>query len=746
MTLAFRICCTLLTLSLLTSCGGGGGGGSSRTNTPNTNTPAEENTGTSEKLSCTNLEKPAGNYSIALEEAFSGLRFDTPITLEFMPESESQAYLASRSGAIFYIGDSTGEFSKTLAADLAPLYNGISWDESQQFGITALAISPSYPGRPYIYIAINVLNTDMQVVSKVLRMTINTSSHTIDTQSAITIIEQVQTSIFHHVGDLDFGDDGYLYIGFGDGGPAIQATQLENILGSILRIDVSESSETAPYSIPPDNPFVGVSNAREEIYIYGLRNPWRFSFDRTDASLWVSDDGLSSWEEINAVQAGNFYGWPLYEGRFTSSSCSPQADCAAFSADSQMPYYAYSHDEGVAIIGGYVYRGSQIPGLRGSYVFGDFSTLDLFTITESSGSLDKSTLLSPDNIQQNGRLNAFAEDGVGELYAIISGNQVSVHKIVQSDSENQQPVENSVPEFLVDSGCIDIDSPRTAPKNAEFFDYGVNAPLWSDGAEKFRWFILPDGKNITINQEGDFIFPIGSTLVKSFEIDKQLIETRLLVRHQTGWAGYSYEWEDSQSGATLLASGKRKQLNGQVNWTFPSAQACFQCHTDASNIVLGPQINQLHQFSDSPSDFERLDESYDPIYESEINLSTIVTLAGLSNSDRSVESRAKSYLHANCAHCHQPGGTEQVDMDLRFETPLENMNICNVSASTFLNDGASTKRIEPGNADNSVLLQRINSVGDIQMPPLSKSVVDQNAVDLIKIWIDSLSCSEVSAS
>jgi uncharacterized repeat protein (TIGR03806 family) len=455
----------------------------------------------------------------------------------------------------------------------------------------------------------------------------------------------------------------------------------------------------------------------------------------------VSDAGLSSWEEINKAQAGKFYGWPLYEGKFELSSCSPQADCAAFSVKAQMPYYAYSHDEGVAIIGGYVYRGNKIPSLEGSYVFGDFSSFDLFTLSGSSGTLDRSLLLSPDNIELKGRLNTLAKDGMGELYVIISGNATSVYKIVPSDTQENESVKNSVPENLADSGCVDINAPRTMPENAAFFEYDVNAPLWSDGAEKFRWFVLPDGKNITVDKEGDFSFPIGSTLVKSFEIDKQLIETRLLVRHKDGWAGYSYEWDDSQSGATLLSGGKRKQLNSQVNWTFPSAQACFQCHTDASNIALGPHVNQLHHQSSNTSDFERLDESSDLIYESNINLNTFDTLAALNDTDRSIEYRAKSYLHANCSHCHQPGGTDQVDMDLRFETQLEDMKICNISASTALNGGVSTKRIEPANADNSVLYQRINSVGDIQMPPLSKSVVDENAANLIKMWIDGISCN-----
>ena len=204
---------------------------------------------------------------------------------------------------------------------------------------------------------------------------------TADKDSELVILEIPQPAGNHNGGQLAFGPDGYLYVGLGDGGrggdPFGNGQDLGTLLGSILRIDVSEASPTRPYQVPGDNPFVGITGALGEIWAYGLRNPWRFSFDSQygdsgygdseSARLWVGDVGQNNREEVDLVQKGLNYGWNVMEG---TACFSPQTGCDQTGLE--LPVAEYGREGGCSIIGGYVYRGRLIPSLYGAYVFGDF--------------------------------------------------------------------------------------------------------------------------------------------------------------------------------------------------------------------------------------------------------------------------------------------------------------------------------------------------------------------------------------
>lgn len=238
----------------------------------------------------------------------------------------------------------------------------------------------------------------------------------------------------HNGGQLAFGPDGYLYIAFGDGGsgddPHNNGQKLSTLLGSIARIDVDKNSKDLAYGIPVDNPFVGQKNARPEIWAYGLRNPWRFSFDSATGELYAADVGQDDVEEINIIEKGKNYGWRIMEGPI----CTPGVSDTCDKTDLTLPIYSYTHATGMSITGGYVYRGKAFPALCGTYIYGDFVNQAIWGLRYRDGEVKnhktlfarRSALrLLVDYFDDDGLLiSTFGEDEDGEIYvaAYQSGN------------------------------------------------------------------------------------------------------------------------------------------------------------------------------------------------------------------------------------------------------------------------------------------------------------------------------------
>jgi len=225
------------------------------------------------------------------------------------------------------------------------------------------------------------------------------------------ILLEIDQPFRNHNGGLNlFGPDGMLYIGMGDGGsagdPNNAAQRLDTLLGKLLRIDVDGGT---PYRIPPDNPFVNRAGARDEIWAYGLRNPWRFSFDRMNGRLFLADVGQNQWEEIDLIERGGNYGWRIMEG---AHCFSPPDGCDR--SGLELPIAAYDHSQGCSVTGGYVYRGSRIRALAGRYLFGDYCSGRIWILSETTRSRwSMAAALSTDL-----RISSFGEDQNGELYVV----------------------------------------------------------------------------------------------------------------------------------------------------------------------------------------------------------------------------------------------------------------------------------------------------------------------------------------
>ena len=285
-------------------------------------------------------------------------------------------------------------------------------------GLLSIAFHPQYATNGFFFV--NYTNTSGHTV--IARYRVSADPDRADTTSAKTILVIEQPFANHNGGQLQFGPDDYLYVGMGDGGsggdPGNRAQNLANLLGKMLRIDVNGDT----YSSPADNPFVNTPNVRPEIWSYGLRNPWRFSFDRVTGDLWIADVGQGDWEEVNYQPAasigGENYGWRRMEGThcfIPSSGCN--------TGNLVLPVIEYDHSGGAcSVTGGYVYRGASSPRLNGTFIYGDYCNGKIWGATPSG-----STVTVKDLLDTGFLISTFGEDVNGELY--VADHRGSVYRL-----------------------------------------------------------------------------------------------------------------------------------------------------------------------------------------------------------------------------------------------------------------------------------------------------------------------------
>jgi glucose/arabinose dehydrogenase len=340
---------------------------------------------------------------------------DRPLFMADPNDGTGRMFVVEQVGHIHIVVD--GELVLDAMLDISGQVTGGS-----EQGLLGLALHPQFAENGTLFVDYTDLDGNTQVV----RYTVSDDNpDLVDPDSAEVVISVEQPAPNHNGGMLAFGPDGYLYIALGDGGIQGNAgghgQDLGTLLGSILRLDVDSEPVEGSYVIPEDNPFVSTEGARAEIWHYGLRNPWRFSFDRETGDMWIGDVGQRAAEEIDFQPAGvsgmNF-GWNLAEG----FECYADENCQ--DADIDWPVFAYGRDLGIAVTGGYVYRGEAIPALTGKYLLGDYGTGYMWMLTpEGDGAFAASEPIPTDL-----SISSFAEDAAGELYVIdLSGG---VYQIV----------------------------------------------------------------------------------------------------------------------------------------------------------------------------------------------------------------------------------------------------------------------------------------------------------------------------
>ncbi len=359
---------------------------------------------------------------IQLVPALGGMKFELPVALVFPEESTETGYLVEQSGRILQVSDNGGSWSAREFLNIEARVN----DRGREEGLLGLALDPDFESNGYVYVNYTASGPRRTVVSRFEVLT--DSPGMADHDSETIVLEVGQPYSNHNGGHLLFGPDGYIYIGLGDGGsagdPNGNGQDPGTLLGSIVRIDVSSADSSSRYTVPSDNPFIGVQGARPEIWAYGLRNPWRFSFDRSTGELWVADVGQNAWEEVDLIEAGGNYGWNVMEG----NSCYKARADSCNQNGLEAPVAEYGRSDGCSITGGYVYRGRKLSWLSGKYLYGDFCSGKIW-------SYDPVTTQSDEVVETRLKISSFSEDSEGEIYVLsLDGG---VYKLLEGGTEGE---------------------------------------------------------------------------------------------------------------------------------------------------------------------------------------------------------------------------------------------------------------------------------------------------------------------
>lgn len=681
--------------------------------------------------------RPPPAAGAQLVRVWDTLTTTRPMGLAQPPGDKTRWVMANRSG-IFSTFSATNPTGTPTQIASVPALSGKPVLEDFEGGFLGFAFHPKWAQNGRIYVSFTTSGDSGGLASEVgyITSTDNGASFT----SYTRVLAFSRPKLEHNGGGIAFGKDGYLYLSFGDGALDGQYGQVkETFFGKVLRIDVDNVPGGKTYGIPPTNPFAN-GGGEPATFAWGFRNPYRISIDRETGELWLGDVGDNQYEEVNRVALGGNYGWPCREGfHDTPYTTNPQKCPSKAGLIDPLVEHQHPTPNSRSVTGGIVYRGSAIPGFQGTYVYSDFIQLELRALTFDPVTLEAKSEVLNGNGPQAG-FSSFTEDADGEIYALALF-QDSIFKLVPTAIGPAPAI--PFPETLSKTGCVDPADPKKPAPG--LIPYGVNAPLWSDGAEKERWFALPEGATIATKPDGDLDLPVGSVVVKTFSLGGKRVETRLLVRHDDGeWAGYTYEWNEEQTDAVLLPGGKTRQVGGQT-WTYPSRIDCVRCHTVAAGRTLGLELAQLNGDTVYPSTNRRSNQlktlDHIGIFSAPLGKPP-AELPSLPNptADGPLEARARAYLHSNCSNCHRPsGGAARSTMDLRFTTAPADTKTCNAPSAIDDDLGvAGAKLVVPGQPAQSILSLRMHAIGANKMPPLGRSLEDPATSAVIDGWIKGL--------
>ncbi|RYD31605.1 MAG: hypothetical protein EOP87_14415, partial [Verrucomicrobiaceae bacterium] len=592
--------------------------------------------------------------------------------------------------------------------------------------------------------------------------------------------------------DLHFGPDGYLYYTAGDEEAQrdlrfnSQKINLDFFSG-IFRIDVDKKPGNlepnahaaiptdggiARFSVPKDNPFVHttlggtwsgfyngnqilpLSGVRTEFWATGLRHVWRMSFDSVTGDLWAGDVGQDTYEEVNKITKGGNYGWVYREGAHDTAFTNPVPPAKPAGFSSIDPIYEYVHAaiggdanfKGNSVVGGHVYRGNRYPSLVGSYIFSDSVSGHVWQMDTTTGATVRLTgmpgaygVISTQGVDPFNKDHLFAAYLTGKIMRLSTGSGVV----------------DGFPTTLSATGLFsDLTDLSPAPG---LLPYQPNLTFWSDHALKRRWFTIPNATDrMTWSREGNWSYPTGMLWVKHFDLElsrgnpatKKRIETRVLVKTDTGSYGVSYRWNEAQTEA-MLVDDAGAEFDVAIDdhgtphtqrWQIPGRSSCMTCHTPQGGHALSfntRQLNLNHTINgytgnqlDLLSANHFLTNTPDPVATLERHIRPDETTYPL-------EQRTRSYFAVNCSYCHQDGGSVSGFWDGRAHLTLEETGLVNGVA---VNDGGSSlnRYIVPGDTSHSIVLSRMAGTNGFgRMPPLGTTEIDPANIQLVTEWINS---------
>lgn len=707
---------------------------------------------------------PPTTYSVA--DALPGVTFTAPTSMETPPGETNKLYVAERGGRIWVVPDlSAPAPTQQLFLNLSALVN----DDGNEMGLKGLAFHPGFLTNRHFFVTYCAFTNGSRWV-RLSRYTAAADFASASPTSEVRLINLVNDSTIHNINDATFGPDGYLYVGLGDEG----GNQSDSFLNSqtitkdfwsaLLRLDVDKkpgsrrpnhhTAIVAPtnYAIPPDNPYLGATQfngsavntnqVRTEFFAVGFRNPWQFSFDPANGTMWAGDVGLDTWEEINIITGRGNYGWAFFEGNVAgprNGSAPP-----GFAYDRAVWIYPHGSGsfQGFSVTAGLVCRSPLYPDLLGKYLCADYVSGNIWSIERTAGATNVLRITGEGGLVQFG-----LHPASGEILLLDHGDG-RVRKLVS------QSADSAFPQKLSDTGFF-ADLTDLAP-NPGVVPYEVNLPFWSDYAIKRRWFSLTSLVPVVqYAREGTWSFPTGMLWVKHFDLEQERgqpasrfrVETRVLVRTTNGAYGVSYLWDTNgaeaylvpDAGLTFEVAITNQGQPALQSWSIPSRAQCLVCHTPAGGHALSFHTRQLNRdgaLGGLSSNFIALLQLAGYVTNFTDEACLLPRHVRPDETQFDLEVRARSYLAVNCGYCHQPGsGSAPASWDGRPEVLLADTRLINGVASSAGAD-PSNRLVVPGDLVHSIIFNRVAvSNGFTRMPPLATAELDPVNIQLLGDWI-----------
>ncbi len=691
--------------------------------------------------------------------AFPNLKFKQPLLLARCPGSD-RLFAGEQEGVLYSFPnrpDAGADVFFDLRKELKTLHLHPQAKELEF--VYGLVFHPDFEKNRQCFVCYTLRAKDPKVQNlpdgtRVSRFTVTrTDPPRIDPASEEIVLTFLQGG--HNGGDLHFGPDRMLYISTGDAAspnppdPLDTGQDISDLLSSILRIDINRKDPGKNYAVPKDNPFVTMKGARPEVWAYGFRNPWRMGFDRQTGDLYVGDVGWELWEMVHRVEKGGNYGWAATEG--------PQPIKPEKVGPTPIlpPLIELPHTIAASVTGGYVYRGKKFPELRGAYVFGDWETRKLWAAHFEGGR----TKSMPEIAKPSVRIVAFGEDKDGELY-FLDYDGGTVHTIERNDAVGKN---TNFPTKLSETGLFSSVKDHTPAPGV--YPFAVNARQWQDGATAVHWAAFPGTSSAVLHTEPKPIpgmvnwhnfrmhFPKDAVLVRTLSLGGRRVETQLLHFEGVDWNPYTYAWRDDQSDADLVPAdgGEKEVRNGTQThfWQFHSRTQCLSCHNSWAEYALAFQPEQLNRIGlDGRNQLVALTEAglirrvgaKDkplPPFDA-ASAARARKLADPADTKQPLADRARSYLHANCGHCHTFGAGGAVDLRLQLPGPLAEMKAIDVRPTRGDFGLPDARIIKPGDACASTLFFRMAKFGRDRMPHLGAELPDPAGLKLVGDWIEGM--------
>lgn len=692
--------------------------------------------------------EPPPDYTV--QRAFPKVKFDSPVFIAQEPGTD-RFLVAELSGKIYAFTEKTpDDASRELFLDTKRQIYAFSFHPNYEKNGQIFVFSPTDPEdkRP-----------EKDKTSRVSRYRASLEHPRKSTKESEEIIVEWLAG-GHNGGEAIIGPDGYLYICTGDttsgSDPKATGQGVNDLYSVMMRIDVDNPPPGKAYGIPADNPFINTPDACPEIWAFGFRNPWRMSFDQKNGDLWVGDVGQDLWEMIRVVRKGENYGWSVQEGNHPFHPEKPIGPGPIIP-----PVIEHHHTECRSITGGYVYYGSKFPELQGAYFYGDYEYGQVWAlrydgqrVTWQSELADSSLRIASFGVGRDNGEIYLVDHPTGELYTLERApKQVATAPFPRKLTETG--LFSSVKEHQVADGLI---------------PYSVNAPQWVDGGTKVRYVGVPNDLKVDFVEDSKSLSPWsfqdGTVLMETISFDLEhpdqpgsmsesarRIETRILVRQQSHWLGYSYLWNDEQTDAELVnARGLDLKLNvadssspgqrKQQTWRIPSRDECMACHSRAAGFVLGlstAQMNRSHAYG-AVTDEQLRTWNHIGIFSKAVEKkpADYDVFPNPYSESGDLNTKARAWLQVNCSVCHVADGGGNAKLEVKFSQELKDTKLVDERPLHGAFDLPDARLIRPGDPFGSVLFYRLSKLGRGRMPHVSSRQHDGKGLALIHDWISQL--------